>query len=161
MNINARLKHEIIRRKTAEDALKKSERHYKQMLIQSHDMQKHLRRLSHQILLAQEEERREIGGKLHDEIAQTLTGINVHLATVKKEAAVNAKGLKKKIVNTERLVGKSVTIVHRFARELRPTILDDLGLIPALSSHMRDFTKRTRIPIRFTAFRGVDRLNPA
>ena len=49
--------------------------------------------------------------------------------------------------------------VHRFARELRPALLDDLGLLPALRSYMRDFTKRTHIPIRFTAFAEVENMS--
>jgi signal transduction histidine kinase len=85
---------------------------------------------------AQEEERKMISRELHDQIAQTLTGINIRLATLKAEAMVNVKGLQKKITRTQRMVEKSVDIVHRFARELRPTVLDDLGLIPALHSYM-------------------------
>jgi signal transduction histidine kinase len=50
------------------------------------------------------------------------------------------------------MVEKSVDIVHRFARELRPTVLDDLGLMPALHSHLKEFKKRTGIRIHFTAF---------
>ncbi|MBI3736775.1 sensor histidine kinase [Candidatus Sumerlaeota bacterium] len=102
---------------------------------------------------------RKISRELHDQIAQTLTGINIHLAALKVEDAVNTKGLAKKIVSTQRLVEKSVDIVHRFARELRPTVLDDLGLIPALQSHIRDFTKRTHIPVRFTPYTGVEQLS--
>jgi signal transduction histidine kinase len=49
------------------------------------------------------------------------------------------------------MVEKSVEIVHRFARDLRPTLLDDLGLIPALHSLLKDFTKRTGIRVHFTA----------
>jgi signal transduction histidine kinase len=135
-----------------EEALKKSERHYGQLLEQSRQMQERLRFLSHQILSAQEEERKEISRQLHDEIAQTLTGINVHLATLKKEAVTNAKGLTKKITNTQRLVEKSMQTVHRFARELRPTLLDDLGLIPALHSYLRDLTKRTGLRVQFSSF---------
>jgi len=43
-------------------------------------------------------------------------------------------------------------IIHRFARELRPPVLDDIGLIPALQSHIKEFTKRTRIPVHFKLF---------
>jgi len=154
-----KLKQEILGRKAAEKKLKKSEQHYNYLLEQSRNMQEHLRHLSRQILLAQEEERKEISRELHDEIAQTLSGINVHLATLKVEAAVNTEGLKKKITRTQRLVERSVNIVHRFARDLRPTLLDDLGLIPALHSYMKGFTKRTGIPIRFKAFPGVEGLN--
>jgi len=122
-------------------------------------MQEQLRHLSRQILLAQEEERKEISRELHDEIAQTLAGINVHLAALKVEAASATQGLVKKIASTQKLVERSVKIVHRFALELRPTVLDDLGIIPALHSYMKDFTKRTGIHIQFTAFAGVEQLN--
>jgi signal transduction histidine kinase len=158
---NRRLKREILQRQAVEEALKKSEQHYSRLLEQSRRMQEQLRHLSRQLLLAQEEERKEISRELHDEIAQTLTGINVHLATLKVEAAVTTKGLTKKIARTQRLVEKSVNIVHRFARELRPTLLDDLGLIPALHSFMKGVTKRTGMRIRFTAFAGVEQLNSA
>jgi signal transduction histidine kinase len=121
-------------------------------LEESRQMQERLRHLSHQLLFAQEEERKEISRQLHDEIAQTLTGINVHLATLKKEAVVNAKGLKKRITSTQRLVEKSMKTVHRFARELRPMLLDDLGLIPALRSYLRDLMKRTGLRVHFVSF---------
>jgi len=154
-----KLKTEILQRKAVEKKLKISERHYTLLLEQSRDAQEHLRHLSRQILLAQEEERKEISRELHDEIAQTLSGINVHLSTLKVEAAVNTKGLKKKITHTQRLVEKSVDIVHRFARDLRPTLLDDLGLIPALHSYVKSFAKRTGIPIHFKASPDVEKLN--
>jgi signal transduction histidine kinase len=54
---------------------------------------------------------------------------------------------------------RSMNTVHRFARQLRPPLLDDLGLIPALRSSMKEFTKRTRVPIQFTAFAGIERLS--
>jgi len=156
---NRKLKQEIIQRQKVEEALKKSEAHYAQLFEQSRQMQERLRHLSRQLLLTQEEERKRISRELHDEIAQTLVGINVHLASLTVKAPVNLKDLKKKIVRTQRLVEKSVDIVHRFARELRPTVLDDLGLIPALQSFIKDFTKRTSIRIHFTAFDGVEQLN--
>jgi signal transduction histidine kinase len=156
---NLRLKRETERRKSAEQSLRQGERHYAQLLAESRQMQEQLRHLSHQILMAQEEERKQISRELHDEIAQALAGINVYLATLKSEAALNTKGLDRKITRTQRLVEKSVDIVHRFARELRPTVLDDLGLIPALHSFMKGFTKRTHIKIHFTAFAEVEQLN--
>jgi signal transduction histidine kinase len=56
-------------------------------------------------------------------------------------------------------VEKSMKVVHRFARQLRPPILDDLGLIPALHSHIKEFAKRAGIRIRFTAVAAVERLD--
>src|SRR6185436_436345 len=101
--------------KVAEESLRKSERHYALLLEQSRQMQEQLRLLSRQLLSAQEEERKKISRELHDVIAQTLTSINVRLATLKKEAAVNTKGLEQSIARTQRMVEKSVNIVHQFA----------------------------------------------
>jgi signal transduction histidine kinase len=156
---NRELQREIARRQTTEAALEESERHQRQLLEQSHRMQAQLRRLSHQVLQAQEEERKRISRELHDEIAQTLVGINVHLETLGRDATENPKALKRRIARTQRLVEKSVSIVHRFARELRPTLLDDLGLIPTLHSLMKDFSKRTGLRVHFTAFAGAEQLD--
>jgi two-component system, NarL family, sensor histidine kinase DegS len=146
------LKTESAKRKLVETALKKSEGHHILLLDQSRQMQEHLRHLTRKILTAQEDERRAISRQLHDEIAQTLTGINVQLANLKREAAINTKGLKGKISGTQRLVRKSVGIVHRFARRLRPALLDDLGLVPALSSYINGMRERNDLPIKLTTF---------
>jgi signal transduction histidine kinase len=156
---NRQLHKEILQRKLVEDSLRKSEQHYSLLLEQSRQMQEQLRLLSRQLLSAQEEERKMISRELHDQIAQTLTSINVRLASLKTEAALNTKGLDKKISSTQRLVEKSVNLVHRFARELRPTVLDDLGLIPALHSFMKSFAKRTGVRASLTAFAAVERLD--
>jgi signal transduction histidine kinase len=156
---NRKLKQEIVRRQTVEKSLRKSERHQIRLLEQSHLMQEQLRNLSHQVLQAQEEERKRISRELHDVIAQTLTGINVRLATLKKEAALNTNGLDRNIARTQELVEHSVDIIHQFARELRPAVLDDLGLIPALHTFMKHFTERTGVHTRLTAFAGVEQLN--
>ena len=99
--------------------------------------------------------------ELHDEIAQTLTGINLRLANLKAGATVHAKDLQGKITSTQRLVEKSVEIVHRFARELRPSVLDDLGLIPALHAFVKTFAKETKLPVRLRIFAGVEQLDIA
>jgi PAS domain S-box-containing protein len=149
---NRKLQEEISRRQAVETALKKSEEQQSRLLEESRHMQEQLRHLSHQVLRAQEEERMRISRDLHDQVAQALVGINVHLTALTQQATLNSKGLKQKIARTQRLVEESVDIVHRFARELRPMVLDDLGLIPALHSFMKDFSKRTGIHISFTTF---------
>jgi signal transduction histidine kinase len=156
---NLELSLEITQRKAAEAALLKSERHYSQLLEQSDRLQEQLRQLSRQILSAQEDERKKISRELHDVIAQTLTGINIRLATLKKEAALNTKGLDRNIALTQRMVQKSVNIVHQFALELRPAVLDDLGLIPALHSFMKHFTTRTGVRTHLTAFAEVEKVD--
>jgi signal transduction histidine kinase len=158
---NRQLKKEIAHRKTVEETLRQSEQQTGKLLEQSQLLQEQLRHLSRRILLVQEEERKRISRELHDVVAQLLTGINVRLATLKTEASTNTKGLSQKISNTQRLVEKSVGIVHRFARELRPAVLDDLGLIPALHSFLKSFSEETGIRVNLTAFTGLEKLSNA
>jgi len=129
------------------------------LLEQARHMQVQLRDLSHRILRAQEDERKRISRELHDEITQTLVSINVHLDSLALASKINPDGLKRKIVQTQRLVEKSVSIVHQYARDLRPTALDDLGLIITLHSFLNDFLKQTGIRVQFTTFAGVEQLN--
>ena len=112
------LKQGILQRKSVQQALQKSGEHSRKLLNESHRLQKHLQRLTRQILSAQEDKRKKISRDLHDEIAQTLLGINVRLLTLKKEAAVSVQDLRKEIVSTQRLVNKSVKSIKRFAREI-------------------------------------------
>jgi len=155
---NRQLIKEIARRKVVENNLRQSEQHSTQLLKQSQKLQEQMRLLSRRILSVQEEERKRISRELHDVIAQMLTGINVRLATLKLDALANNKGLGKKIHRTQRLVEKSVDIVHRFARELRPAALDDLGLISALHSLATKFSRETGIRVHMTAFAEVNNL---
>ncbi|HUC83758.1 MAG TPA: sensor histidine kinase [Candidatus Acidoferrales bacterium] len=158
---NRKLKLEIVRRRAVEQSLKKSERRQRQLLAQSRHMQAQLRNLSREVLRMQEEERTRISRELQDVIAQTLTGINVRLAAWNKEAGLHSKGFDRHITGTQRLVEKSVEIIHRFARELRPAVLDDLGLIPALHSFLKTFSRQTRIRAHLKAFAAVERLDAA
>jgi signal transduction histidine kinase len=82
-------------------------------------VQEGLRQLTHQVLAAQEEERRKISLELQNEVAQTLLGINVRLVSLKQEARHNTRGLKKEIAGTQRLVAASATSVRQFARQFR------------------------------------------
>jgi signal transduction histidine kinase len=102
-----------------ETALKKSGVHYARLLKDSLLLQEGLRQLTHQVLAAQEAERKKISCELQDEIAQTLLGINARLVSLKQEARSNTKGLKNEIANTRRLVVKSARSVRRVARQFR------------------------------------------
>jgi signal transduction histidine kinase len=150
------LKQEIIERKAVEESLRTSELASSLLLEQSHQMQDELRHLSRQLLSAQEDERRRISRELHDVIGQTLTGINVRLAGLKADSATSTRQLHQQITSTQRLVEKSVDLVHRFARELRPALLDDLGLIPALHSFMKGFMRDANVQASLKVFAGIE-----
>ena len=142
---NSKLEAEIVQRQAVEKTLKRSEQHQRRLLKQAQHMQKQLRGFSHQIITAQEDERKRISRELHDVIAQTLVGINVHLGTLTRGTEGTPKSLLVKIQRTQQLVEKAADTVHQFARELRPTVLDDLGLIPALEAHLGCFTSDTGV----------------
>lgn len=149
---------EIARRRTSEEALRKSERRYMQLLHESDQMQEKLRLLSCEVLSAQEDERKTISRELHQVIARTLSGINLRIASMKLETEANTRGLDRNIALTQKLVEESVNTVHRFARELRPALLDDLGLIPALQAYLTDFTTRSGVLCKLSACAGIEQL---
>lgn len=158
-SLNLELNMEIAQRIAVEEALKKSELNSLHLLTKSNHLQEQLRRVSRKIISSHEDERKSISRELHDVIAQTLTGINIRLAALKREAAINTAGIDQNITLTQELVENSVNIVHEFARELRPAVLDDLGLIPALHSFMKNFTTRTGVHTHLAAFRGIEAMD--
>ena len=155
-NSVAELKREILQRQAVEESLRASEMISVKLLEKSKHLQEELRSLSRQLLFVQEEERRKISRELHDVIAQTLTGINVRLAGLKATSNTTSSDLHNQITSTQLLVEKSVDIEHRFARELRPTLLDDLGLIPALEAFLKGFMTDTGIRASLTVFSGIE-----
>jgi signal transduction histidine kinase len=156
---NRLLRKEIAHRRAAEQSLRLSEHRHLALLKEAHQMQRQLRHLSHQVLFAQEEERKQISRELHDEIAQALTGINVLLASLKPEFRVSKRRFSEHVARTQRFVERSVEVVHRFARDLRPPLLDDLGLIPALHSYLNGLAKRTGLRVGFSTFAGIEELS--
>src|SRR5262249_22027527 len=113
---------------------------------------------SNQILHVQEEERKNISRELHDEVGQHLTAISVMLATLKHNGAANNEDLSRRIAGTQRLLQVTMETVHNFARELRPAILDDLGLLPALRSSLNAFGARTGLRVRFRGNASAEKL---
>jgi signal transduction histidine kinase len=109
----------IVRRHAAEATLQTRRRHYAKLLGKSRHLQKHLQRLAHGILSAQENDRKKLSHELRDEIAQTLLAINVGLLRLKKGAARHTEGLAKEIASTQRLVRRSAHTIDRFARTVR------------------------------------------
>ena len=156
---NLHLKEEIVRRHAEEALLKKNEKRALQSLKEAEELQAQLRQMAHQLLMVEENQRKQISRELHDKICQLLVGINVHLALFAKTAASDPNGIRRALGPLRRLVVSGVKTVHRFARDLRPSALDDLGLIPALRIYIADFPKRKGRQIQFSAFPGVEVLN--
>jgi PAS domain S-box-containing protein len=158
---NEEANREIARREAVETALRNSEQTKTRLLAESRELHMQLRHVTHQILRAQEDERKNISRELHDEVAQILAGINVQLAALTKAASTDPKVLRKRVENARKLVEQSIETVHKFARELRPTLLDDLGLVPALRAFIRDLHGRRRLHIDLTVCSGIEGLDAA
>ena len=156
---NQKLDEEIIRRSTVEAALMKSELNARRLLERSHQMQNRLRRLTHRLITAQEEERRNISHELHDGVVQTLVGISVGLSELHKAGSKGAPAPKDRLAQIQELVKDCVNVVHRFARGLRPAALDDLGLVPAIHAHCRSLVEGKRLRIKITASRCTEALD--
>jgi signal transduction histidine kinase len=115
---NRQLKRGVDRRKVMEDDFATRRKHHQKCLEESLELQNRLRRLTHQVLAAQEDERKKISRELQDEIAQTLLGINVRLLSLKQAARNNTIGLKNTIASTQRLVANSARTVRQVGRKI-------------------------------------------
>ncbi len=116
-----------------------------------------LERLEHEratstarVLLAQEAERRRIAQELHDEVGQSMTAILLVLGRAADDAD---EPLREELHQAQEITRESLDEVRRLVRRLRPGVLDDLGLISALSSLTHDFATHTglRVVRRFEA----------
>jgi PAS domain S-box-containing protein len=149
---NSELQREIIKREMVEAALKKSEGNARRLLRDSEKMQLQLRIMSHRILRVQEEQRKAISRELHDHISQTLIGINLHMTAFAKAAKKEPRHALRSVAPMRKLVTRAVETVHRFAQDLRPAMLDEIGLVPSLTTYLSGFDKPKGLQIQFKAF---------
>lgn len=116
-------------------------------------------RLLERVISAQEEERRRIARELHDETGQSLTSLALGLQAM--EGVESLEEVKVRTAELRSLVAKTLEEVHLLARALRPSILDDLGLVAALERSVKGYEAATGLHIDFYA-QGLDgrRLSP-
>jgi two-component system sensor histidine kinase UhpB len=100
---------------------------------------------SARVLLAQEAERRRIAQELHDEVGQSMTAI---LLVLKRAADEAAEPLRGELHQAQEITRESLDEVRRLVRRLRPGVLDDLGLVSALTSLTHDFATHTGLRVR-------------
>src|SRR5918998_5814859 len=117
------------------------------------DFNRMLARLEHErrqsgraVLRAQEQERSRIAQDLHDEVNQALTGVLLRLQATIGDAP---PGLQQELQETKEVAAQAMEELLHLARQLRPTALDDHGLVPALASQVADFGDRTGIQATF------------
>ena len=92
-----------------------------------------------------DEERTNIAREIHDELGQTLTALKIDLSWLSSRINANQKPLVKKIKVMNNLLNSSIKTMKRISTELRPVLLDDIGLEAALEWQAEEFEKRTGI----------------
>jgi PAS domain S-box-containing protein len=103
-----------------------------------------LREFAAHVDAVREEERTRVAREIHDELGQALTALKLDLSWLQKKSGP-AAGTRKKVKQMMADVDNTIQSVRRISSELRPSVLDDLGLIPAIEWLLAQFRKRTRI----------------
>jgi len=121
------------------------------------DSRQRLREFSSRLQSVREEEKRKIAGEIHDELGQVLTGLKLDLSSLRKLIASGQsksgkstrkteEAIPQRIQSMSALLDTAVQTVRRISRELRPTVLEHLGLLGTLEWQAHEFETRTGIP---------------
>jgi two-component sensor histidine kinase len=128
---------------------------------QSQTAEAELRLLSGQLRTAQEDERRLLSRELHDQVGQMLTGLRMELAGITRIPATDSEAVAARLSRAKGTVEQTLRIVRNIAMLLRPSMLDDLGLTPALTWLMKEFERSHGLEIRAQIDPSVDSLPDA
>lgn len=109
--------------------------------------ERQLRDLSARLMQAQEEERRNLSRELHDEVGQMLTGLRLELGALDRFRA-DPEQFRTHHHEAKELTEQTMRMVRDLAVGLRPSVLDDLGLAPALQAQVRDFNRRSNCKVQ-------------
>jgi signal transduction histidine kinase len=116
-----------------------------------------LKGLSARLVQAQELERRALSRELHDEVGQSLSAVLIELRNLSVGVATKSKEhLSERVETIKSLVEGTIRVVRNMALLLRPSMLDDLGLVPALKWQAREVSKRASIDVSVAAELGSD-----
>jgi signal transduction histidine kinase len=118
-----------------------------------------LRRLSAQIRVAQEQERRVLSRELHDQAGQMLTGLRMELASISHGAG--EEEFNTRVTHAKGIVEQTLRVVRNIATMLRPSMLDDLGLMAALGWLVRDVKRSSGIEVKAEIDPSLDNLPDA
>jgi PAS domain S-box-containing protein len=107
-----------------------------------------LRALTHRVVQAQEAERRLVALELHDNITQHLCAVLARWAALANKLPAHEKASRGEVMKLSEMLGQTVEEVQRIARNLRPSVLDELGLVPALRTTCTEFADRTNVSLK-------------
>src|SRR5437868_2946343 len=116
------------------------------------------RQRASQIIKAQEQERKRIARELHDETSQVLTSLLISMAIL--EESITTQEARDRIADTRRLAHQTLRAIRNLSIDLRPSALDDLGLLPALRWYVKEYSQKCSIEVEFVASGFKQRLPP-
>ncbi len=122
------------------------------------DAERQMRQLSQRLVATQEEERKNLSRELHDHVAQVLTALRMELGRIDRMKTSTDRQISAAVTECRALVDQMFRTVRDLALGLRPSMLDDFGLQPALEWHVRDLTRRYGIDIELDVHGDLDRL---
>ena len=122
---------DVTQRVEAERALLRSKEELQALALSAHQ--------------AREQEQNRIARELHDELGQSLTALRMMVVWIRERTGENDAELSAKLARMGELLSEMVVTMRRISSELRPLILDDLGLVPAIEALVEQFTDRTGI----------------
>ena len=131
------LANDITEKILAEEKLKKSHEDLRQLATHLQDIR--------------EDERTRIAREIHDELGQQLTGLKMDISWLSKKISNGSVEINNKMTEALKLIDETVKTVRRIATQLRPSILDDLGLVSAMEWQSEEFEKRFKIKTSFIA----------
>jgi len=107
-----------------------------------------LRTLTHRVVQAQEIERGRVARELHDHITQLVCAILVRSQTLANKLSAQNGSLKQEAITLREMLGQTAGEVERISRNLRPSVLDELGLVAVLRDTSTEFAERTGLPVQ-------------
>jgi signal transduction histidine kinase len=137
---------DITQRKTAEIELHQSKERLRNSLEE-------VRRLSEHLQNIREEERAHIAREIHDELGQKLTVLKMDISWINKKIGLKEESVKARMEELIAMLDETVGSVRRISSDLRPSLLDDLGLTAAMEWQLNEFEKRFEIK---TCFKSHD-----
>jgi signal transduction histidine kinase len=123
----------------------------KEARIELESSQQQLRALAGHLQAAREDERTRVAREIHDELGQAMTGLKMDLSWLRKKLPKDQEALKEKTDSMLVLMDHTIRSVRRISTELRPGVLDDLGLAAAIEWQIHEFQSRTGIKCQLAA----------
>jgi signal transduction histidine kinase len=115
------------------------------------EQRENLREMAERVIIAQEEERKRISRELHDDLGQALTTHLLELRNLQGDVSAPGEALFARLQTLHEQTNEIFSTIHRLAQDLRPPVLDALGLKLAAQTYCAEFTRRTLLPVTFEA----------